>query len=965
MKPVSITKNQTISVFHLNIRSLSKHHLELEAYLDTLKHKFDVVCLSEVGRYNVATLSNILDNYRFQFVPSNTKNGGVGVFIKNVHTICDIYQGSIQNNLLCHTDCCQIEDLWIDAKFEGCTKPITLCVCYRHPKGKVGHFTTALENTLSQIKNTTPVIIAGDFNIDLIKTDSNIQHDNYAKLLLSNAFIPTITLPTRITERSKTLIDHIFVRLPPKQLESKITSGNLFCDISDHLPNFCIIETKSKTINKNRPMIRLYNAKNYANYINKLESLSFDQIFACTGANEAYNILSNLIKDIHDECFPEVRLSRKKFKDKPWITKSLKKLISTKNAIYRQYTKSPTEALKKKLQEHKASLKTALSEAQSSYYKKLLSDRQTCARKAWSMLNAILNNKTKTNCPIMPINYNNKELHDPEAISNAMNEHFVNIGSRLASNLPAHQNANQFFDKKIDSSFFLHPSDSVEIFNEINKLKDNKSPGIDDIPVKLIKVGAATLAPVLSHIFNLSINNGKYPDKLKEAKVIPIYKKGDRKDPENYRPISLLPCFNKIFEKLIDKRLRDFLEVNNILYEHQFGFRKGHSTTLALIEATNNLHKHLDNNEYVLGLFLDLKKAFDTVDHNILLEKLENYGIRGKPLELITSYLTNRTQCTFVNNKLSKSSKITSGVPQGSVLGPLLFILYINDIKNAVPNVPLQLFADDTSVFIHNNNYAKLIDTTKETLLNLIKWFESNKLTLHLGKSTYIIFQPSSNNKSSLEDYFTLDGIKINRSKSTKYLGIHLDEHLSWKNHIESLNNNLIKYTTIFYRIRNIVPPKVAEQIYYAFVYSRLIYGIEIYGMAKSSSIKPLQTMQNRVLKILTFKNKRYSTFSLYNDLDLLKINQLHTYSVAVLIYKYSKNMLPTLYENIFKPKNSNCNINRRNMLFNTTHVSRCHGKSLMNNYCCKIWNKLPISIRQSQSVRVFKKQVKLHLRIS
>ena len=289
-------------------------------------------------------------------------------------------------------------------------------------------------------------VFAGYINIDLIKTDVNPQYDNYVKLLLVNAFIPTITLPTRITDSSLTLIDHIFIRLPKHLITNKTTAGNLYCDISDHLPNICIVQgTPSKQI-KYRPLVRLYCEKNYILFTEKLKNTDFNQLYACNDANAAYNFISDKIQDLHNLCFPQKRLSRKKFKDKPWINKEIKKMISHKNIMYRQYIKNPSEQLRNKMRTHKAILKRSLTEAQSNYYKKILDENLNSAKKAWSVINSIVNNNSQKNNTVPSLNHNGTELKDPSAICNAMNEYFSTIGEKLANNIQYSVDEDHFLD---------------------------------------------------------------------------------------------------------------------------------------------------------------------------------------------------------------------------------------------------------------------------------------------------------------------------------------------------------------------------------------------------------------------------------------------------------------------------------------------------------------------------------------
>ena len=306
----------------------------------------------------------------------------------------------------------------------------------------------------------------------------------------------------------------------------------------------------------------------------------------------------------------------------------------------------------------------------------------------------------------------------------------------------------------------------------------------------------------------------------------------------------------------------------------------------------NCVRSQLDNGKNVLGLYLDLKKAFGTVDHSILLEKLLHYGIRGKAHSIISSYLKNRKQCVYVNNTFSSYSEVSTGVPQGSVLGPLLFLIYINDISNAVPNTSARLFADDTNIFLSDRNCTGLIQKGVHTLSKLHDWFDSNKLTLHLGKTTYSIFHSSTKAHSCCNSFAFKDSI-INKSSSTKYLGLIIDDKLSWVDHTNDLCNFLTKYTGIFYQLKDLLPQKTALHMYYAFVFSKLRYAVEIYGTAKSSVLMPLQVLQNKLLKLLTGKTRYYPTKQLYHEYELFMLNDIHFYCMCQIIYKYCNDMIP------------------------------------------------------------------------
>ena len=953
-------KNTQLSVFHLNIASLWKHGHELAAYLEGLIVNFDVIMLSEVGKNNIECLSNLFDNYNFEFVPAKSTKGGVGIYYKQSHTLVSVTKSQLSNNLTCGCGYCEVEDICIKLIAYG--NSCTCMACYRHPNGNVVHFVNALENVLSGLQSDDLFFFGGDINVDLIKTATYPRYDEYLKLMLLHQMMPVITVPTRITDSSITLIDHIFVRLPKKLINQVMRSGNLFCDISDHLPNFCCVELDSH-FNTERPWIRLYSEKNLERFAECAEQVDFSPIYRCENVNLAYEHFHNAVTRLHEQNFPLVRVSRKQHKSKPWVTAGIKKSISHKNILYRKYVFRRTQENKQRLTTYRSVLNKTLKQAETEYYKGLLSSKDTSARTAWGVINKVLNSKPKKGgSQITSIDHNGTTHTSDNAIADAFNDYFANIGPKLATQINSNSCHQTFMDPSVENTIFLTPVTDEELIKVISSLKVNKAPGIDCINVRLLQRIHHIVTPVLTYIFNLSFCEGQYPNQLKIAKVIPLYKKGCHSLPENYRPISLLSCFNKLLEKLIEKRLRAFLHENRILYEYQFGFRSGYSTSYALLEIVNDIRAYLDKGENVLGLYLDLKKAFDTVNHTILKQKLYNYGIRGKCHDLLSSYLTNRKQRMFVNGLYSGLEVMLTGVPQGSVLGPLLFLIYVNDIKNVCPEVSIRLFADDTNVFLHNQCCKRLKSEAQKTIKTLKNWFDANKLTLHLGKTNFTLFH-SRRVTHDCFDNFEVDQYTISRTASTKYLGVIIDEDLSWEPHVTDLCNKLIKYSGIFFKTRTKFPNATKINLYYAFVYSRIAYCAEIYGSAKNSILHPLQILQNRLIKILLNLPMRTKTSALYLDIGSYKICDIHKYKMYTLLYKYTKGEVPDFFIKLLNPcAMEERPITRNNTFFTVTRPNTQHGKLLLNNYCSKIWREIPDSVKCAGSLNSFKNKLKHYI---
>ena len=470
-------------------------------------------------------------------------------------------------------------------------------------------------------------------------------------------------------------------------------------------------------------------------------------------------------------------------------------------------------------------------------------------------------------------------------IANAFNKFFVSIGSLLAKEIKSDVNPLLYVDNNVNSIAAFEVT-SNRVRNVIMSLK-NSSAGHDELPPFVAKSSIDEYIEPLTHLINESLRTGICPSELKLARVVPIFKSGDPSLLTNYRPISILSFFSKVFERIVYHYLFDFICTNNILYDYQFGFRPKHSTQHAIITLIDKITKSLDNGDIVISLFIDLKKAFDTVDHRILLRKLYAYGIRGTMLKWIESYLSGRTQYVVFDGQESEIHGVQCGVPQGSILGPLLFILYMNDICNVSDIFFAIMYADDTSPVVNGKDLNTLIQLLNTALIDLCIWFKANRLSLNTTKTFYMIFHRTRiKHMSGVANSIVMDNTILVKTSSLKYLGVIVDHKLNWIEHISYVRNKVSKGIGIMYKARRFLNKKKLLSLYHSYIYPYLIYCIEVWGCAAPSIL-----LQKKIVRIMTFAPYLAHTEPIFNSLELLPVEKIFINRVGIVMFKYSCDM--------------------------------------------------------------------------
>jgi Txe/YoeB family toxin of Txe-Axe toxin-antitoxin module len=826
-------------------------------------------------------------------------------------------------------------------------------VIYRPPNTDINLFLNEFNVILHKIKLENKIVyLTGDFNINLLNAASHLLTEEFLELMYSYSFLPLINRPTRVTNNTATLIDNIWVN----EFNENLTNGIFYTDITDHFPIFTIncefkIKAKVQFILK-----REYTNENKTNFANELSLIDWDR-FSSTDAQLAFSRFYEKYKLLYDEHFP-VKKCRLGYKTrKTWLTKGLLNSIKYKNYLFMRSRKFPCEANIQKYKSYKNKLNKLLRISEREHYKRLFEKFKRNMRKTWGVLKDLIHKKRSKQCSSFVINNNTST--DVNSISNHFNQYFINVGFNLAKSIPNTNVSHRSYLKTNSvNSILLTEVNKKELENTILQLKEC-SPGYDGITAKIFKESYQYCLDPLLKITNLVLIQGIFPHELKIASVTPIFKNKDPSLFSNYRPVSVLPLLSKIFEKLTYNRILSFLNDNNILYKLQFGFRNNYNTSLALIYLVDKIKMALDEGKFVLGLFIDLSKAFDTVNHAILLDKMYNYGIRGNAYNLINSYLSERRQFVCFENSKSECLKINCGVPQGSILGPLLFLIYINDLPNVSEKIFSVLFADDTNFFIDGKDINKLVSVMNNEINKVINWMRSNKLSLNIDKTKYVIFK-TPNKRCNVTNDITVNNQVIDRVESIKFLGVVLDENLKWTDHIKLIKSKISKNIGIICKARKKFEAKALMMLYNSLILPYLNYCIEVWGHASITSLNSIFKLQKRILRIIKSVNRRTESKPLFIFFKVLNVFQLLNYTTIIFMYKFEKKMLPMIFEDMFKYNFEVHNYNtRRNNNLATNFFKLSGSQHSMKHYGAKLFNFIRNKVNINFSIHTFKRKLK------
>ena len=575
-------------------------------------------------------------------------------------------------------------------------------------------------------------------------------------------------------------------------------------------------------------------------------------------------------------------------------------------------------------------------------------------KNTWKGIKSIITIKNLFSDIPKSLSSNGSTITNQVEISNVFNNYFATIAEKTKENInPSHKHFSHFLKNRHHNSFFLSPTSKSEILSIISSLNSNKSVGPNSITIKILKLLKNDISSQLADIFNISFSTGVFPTILKVAKVVPVYKKDSKLDFSNYRPISLLPNIEKILEKLMYNRVYNFFTKNNLIYPLQFGFRQQYSTFHALISLTEDIRKNLDKGNVGCGIFVDLQKAFDTVEHDILLAKLEHYGILGISNEWFKSYLFDRKQFVSINGHVSNKASVKYGVPQSSVLGPLLFLIYINDLNHAIKFCKVHHFADDTNLVHFSKSANKLNKYINTDMKNLTNWLNANKISLNIKKTELVIFK-HMNKKLEYPIKIKLSRKRLYPSKSVKYLGLKIDENLDWKVQTHDIATKLNRANVLLYKIRNYVSFNTLKAIYFAIFDSHINYANLIWGQNPNSKLR-VTTLQKKALRIINNQPKNSHSGPLFKQNNILKFEDKILIGNIIFVSKSINNLLPPIFKNWFifcsEIHNYNTVSSSTDKLFKPSYRTDSYGKNSVIISAINCWNKTQ-NILDGQSLK-------------
>ena len=939
-------------VAHLNVRSMVNKWDNVKAnFIDSNIHilSFSESWLHQLLPDNLFQLGNNYTllrndrNWNDENDPNSPpkKGGGVCTYVKNTLNYSETSYSHMNRS------CKDLESQWISINQKP-NKTILIGNCYRPPQGNIENCIDTLEEQLTNLDlSKVEIIITGDFNID-ITGKNNESAKKFLSMMKDFGIRQLINEPTRYSSNKNSCLDLMFTN---SDIIAKVGVSNL--NLSDH-QLVMLTRKKLKTIKQKCSFVgrsyRNYDKNNFQQLIMAADWSVYDE---SRNPTQKWYIMKNIIKEIIDEMCPIKSFRINQIKQ-PWITPPLLELIKDKDIALKNAKKTKNEQLWKEAKRLRNACTNRLRQAKADFIKDNLNHNQNDPKKFWQNIQEIIPNKSTNKKNIFLNNMDTNEPIELDRVADYINEYFINIGPNLATKCNGQWQYNGIESNNSLSDIHTSPEEMMNICKKINI---NKASCIENLSSEILRDAFMVLTDRLSELFNACFDVAVIPPEWKFAKITPLPKPGDSTLVSNYRPISLLPLMSKLIEKVVHSRIYMHLEENDILDKRQGGFRPGHSTVTTCSYFINDIYSACNNNNFTIAVYIDAMKAFDTVNHNILLQKLDKIGIRGRLLDWIRNYLADRYQSTIANSTISNEQLIKCGVPQGSVLGPLLFLIYINDISKIITNSQVSLYADDTVLYLSHTDIESAIALLQSDLDKLQTWCDSNKLTINCKKTKFCLYgMRSLVRKAKMQDIqLSLNNQILEQVCSYKYLGLILDEHLNYNKHIKEMNKLISHKLYLLSKIRKYLTTKACIDIFKTMVLSVIEYYDIIYAGTSQGNLGKIDKLFYRGLKICTNRNEKQNKLDTLRECKIAPLKDRRLTHLLVFMHKCKHN------DQLLKTQEIRTRLHNATVFY-TYKPNNEKARSNVFYRGAIEWNKLPANNR-NLDIDDFKQLQKKHLR--
>ena len=946
------------SFVYLNIGSIKNKFDEFYTQIAGFADKLDIIVIAEVklSRDEYESRKNLYKLNGFASVAkcrTNNAGGGLLVYIRN----------GIKFELL-ETELNYVEGILLRITMvDGTTKrEIVVLFLYRPPNLDTGQFIAELKATLRKYPRRD-FIMCGDINIDLIK--QNNLSGEYENMLYQEGFIPRIKIATREAYRLDALtyscIDHLYYRgkenLDCAVYRTKISDHYMVCgvlkrQICGHRGDNLRMETK---INNNK----------FCNIIK--QNLNINTVRSIATPEDLYQYIKNVYNDA------EVRATSKKIyrrRDKPmkkWINEHLLGKMKYRDRLFidsKNKNRDPIEKtiIRQEYNRIRNDITKEIRREKHKYYKELIEKNKDNMKDCWKILNEIVGKAKKRNETdwesIFESDLNDKADEFARTFTEEVKMLEINCKTRLTDE-------DITFKRHItsDKTIYIPQIELMQMKRILENLDERKGPGIDGITAKHLKITSEAVAEPLTMLLNQTIDQQRIPTELKVAVIKPVHKSGSVRALKNYRPISILPTIDKVMERYIHTKVNEFLEKYQLLDRNQYGFRRNRGTIDLLEDINDLLNEKMNHRMHILCTFVDFSKAFDCIHKDKIAESLDEIGIRGVLKEWIKSYLTDRSFVVELGRSQSKNTELNKGVVQGSILGPLLYLVYINDMAKCFTKCKYFLYADDTIILSIHKNYDVAVQTMNVELRRFQQWCHDKDLNINSKKTKYMHIRTphtkiTNEQRIVFHDHECLHNNnfdpatdvckgEVEKVTEQRYLGVVIDEYLSWEPHINQLRSKIRHIAGKFYRISDMLDQKTSRMLYCAMVESLINYGITVWGGASRYLIDRIERTQNCVIANMT-QTKRADNED-YRNLGIMRVSQLYEYRMVTRNY----------FKRQYRVEREQDYDMRRRRIFTENRSINKYGERVRGTKIPKLLNALPEYLRNVDSISEMKRKLK------